>query len=110
MTTLEEKYTHTILLTLLDKPKQRKTEFLQSISRSSSMSKRLDELVDAGLVESVRDTFDYNTKWISLTQRGRDVAIMLKCIYQIMDDSKGFKEVMGMDSEIADSEESQAQD
>jgi hypothetical protein len=50
------------------------------------MNHRLDELEKADLVTIRRDTFDYNTKWVSLTQRGRDVAILLRYISSIMYD------------------------
>ncbi len=77
---LEEKYSHQIMLSLLVKPRQRKTDLLSSISKSSCMSRRLDELVDAGLVKIERDTYDYNTKWVSLTSRGQRVADLISLI------------------------------
>jgi len=86
MSPLEERHSHAILLSLLDQDCQRKTDLLQKISRSSSMNHRLDELEKADLVTIRRDTFDYNTKWVSLTQRGRDVAILLRYISSIMYD------------------------
>lgn len=77
---LEKKYSHDILLSLLANPRQKKTDLLQSISKSSSMPHRLDELEDAGLVIVERDTYDYNTKWVRLSDRGIKVAELLSLI------------------------------
>jgi len=98
MAKLDIPYNVQILLSLLDNPKQRKTELLRSISHSSSMSGKLDELVDAGLVESTRDTFDYNTKWITLTQHGREVALLFSCLDLIINHDAPFEQLMGFDS------------
>jgi len=80
---LEERYSHQILLSLFVKPRQKKTELLSSISKSSCMSRRLDELVQADLVKIERDTYDYNTKWVSLTKRGEKVAELISQIQVI---------------------------
>jgi DNA-binding MarR family transcriptional regulator len=77
---LEKKYSHDIMLSLLANPRQKKTDLLQSISKSSSMPRRLDELEEAGLVEVERDTYDYNTKWVRLTDKGAKVAELLSLI------------------------------
>ena len=77
---LEKKYSHDIMLSLLASPRQKKTDLLQSISKSSSMPRRLEELEEAGLVEIERDTYDYNTKWVRLTDRGIKVAELLSLI------------------------------
>jgi len=77
---LEKKYSHDIMLSLLANPRQKKTDLLQSISKSSSMPRRLEELEEAGLVEIERDTYDYNTKWVRLTDRGIKVAELLSLI------------------------------
>ena len=77
---LEEKYSHRIMLSLLVKPRQWETDLLSSISKSSCMSRRLDDLVEAGLVKVERDTYDYNTKWVSLTSRGLRVADLISLI------------------------------
>ncbi len=74
---LEEKYSQRIMLSLLSNPRQKKTELLQSISKSSCMSRRLDSLVDAGFVSIQRDTFEFNTQWVTLTPRGMKVAELL---------------------------------
>jgi DNA-binding MarR family transcriptional regulator len=47
------------------------------------MSRRLDELVQADLVKIERDTYDYNTKWVSLTKRGEKVAELISQIQVI---------------------------
>ncbi len=78
---LEKKYSHDILLSLLAHPRQKKTDLLQSISKSSSMPRRLDELEEAGLVIVERDTYDYNTKWVRLSERGIKVAELLSLIH-----------------------------
>ncbi len=77
---LEKKFSHDIMLSLLKNPRQKKTDLLQSISKSSSMPHRLEELEEAGLVEIERDTYDYNTKWVRLTPRGIKVAELLSLI------------------------------
>lgn len=77
---LEKKYSHDIMLSLLKNPRQKKTDLLQSISKSSSMPHRLEELEEAGLVEIERDTYDFNTKWVRLTPRGIKVAELLSLI------------------------------
>lgn len=77
---LEKKYSHDIMLSLLKNPRQKKTDLLQSISKSSSMPHRLEELEEAGLVEVERDTYDFNTKWVRLTPRGIKVAELLSLI------------------------------
>jgi len=77
---LEKKYSHDIMLSLLENPHQKKTDLLQSISKSSSMPHRLKELEEAGLVEIERDTYDFNTKWVRLTPRGIKVAELLSLI------------------------------
>lgn len=80
---LEGRYSHEIMLSLLSNPRQRKTELLRSISKSSSMSNRLDDLEEADLVKVVRDTYDYNTKWVSLTERGQKVAELIGVIQYV---------------------------
>ncbi|MBO7351508.1 MAG: hypothetical protein J6U12_01100 [Candidatus Methanomethylophilaceae archaeon] len=77
---LEKKFSHDIMLSLLKNPRQKKTDLLQSISKSSSMPHRLEELEEAGLVEIERDTYDFNTKWVRLTPRGIKVAELLSLI------------------------------
>jgi len=74
---LEEKYSHQIMLSLLNNPRQKKTELLQSISKSSCMPRRLKVLEEAGFVEVERDTFDNNIKWVCLTERGTRIAELL---------------------------------
>jgi DNA-binding HxlR family transcriptional regulator len=81
---LEEKYSHAILLTLLENPYQKKTDLLQNISKSSCMPNRLSELERYGLVQITRNTFNYNTKLVSLTERGEKVALLLKQIYELI--------------------------
>ena len=83
---LEERYSHDILIRLLESGSMMKTELLRSVSKSSSMIGRLERLEEAGLVETYNDTFSYNTKWVSLTSKGLEVARLLKQIRDIMDD------------------------
>ena len=77
---LEKKFSHDIMLSLLKNPRQKKTDLLQSISKSSSKPHRVEELEEAGLVEIERDTYDFNTKWVRLTPRGIKVAELLSLI------------------------------
>ncbi len=83
---LEERYSHDILIRLLESGSMMKTELLRSVSKSSSMIGRLERLEEAGLVETYNDTFSYNTKWVSLTSKGLEIARLLKQIRDIMDD------------------------
>lgn len=86
---LEKKYSHDIMLSLLKNPRQKKTDLLQSISKSSSMPHRLEELEEAGLVEIERDTYDFNTKWVRLTPRGIKVAELLSLIrFEVQQDDE----------------------
>lgn len=99
---LEERYSHDILIRLLDCGAATKTELLRSISKSSCMIGRLDHLEEAGLVETYNDTFSYNTKWVSLTSKGEEVARLLKQIRDIMDPepvTAGVHRETGWDSE-----------
>lgn len=86
---LEKKFSHDIMLSLLKNPRQKKTDLLQSISKSSSMPHRLEELEEAGLVEIERDTYDFNTKWVRLTPRGIKVAELLSLIrFEVQQDDE----------------------
>lgn len=82
---LEERYSHDILIRLLESGTMMKTELLRSVSKSSCMIGRLERLEEAGLVETYNDTFSYNTKWVSLTAKGSAVARLIKQIHDIMD-------------------------
>lgn len=86
MNPLEERYSHDILIRLLESGSMMKTELLRGISKSSCMIGRLDRLEEAGLVMTYNDTFSYNTKWVSLTAKGTEVARLLKQINDIMND------------------------
>ena len=68
---LEGKYSHEILLSLYKTGKQRKTDLLRNISKSSCMLQRFDDLEQAGLLKIENDTFNHNTKWVSLTEKGK---------------------------------------
>ena len=82
---LEERYSHDILIRLLECGSMMKTELLRSVSKSSCMIIRLEHLEEAGLVQTYNDTFSHNTKWVSLTAKGEEVARLLKIIGDIMD-------------------------
>ncbi|MCL2149213.1 MAG: hypothetical protein FWH47_07750 [Methanomassiliicoccaceae archaeon] len=83
---LEERFTHSILISLYEQDKQKKTTLLSSISRSSSIGKRIDNLERNGLIHITIDRFNKNTNWIELTDKGRDVSKMLIYIYQRMNE------------------------
>ncbi|MDR3074545.1 MAG: hypothetical protein LBU30_00730 [Candidatus Methanoplasma sp.] len=74
MANLEGRYCHDILLSLMINGRQKKTSLLRDISKSSSMSKRADELEKEGLIRIIPDNFDKNSKWVELTEKGRTVA------------------------------------
>jgi DNA-binding HxlR family transcriptional regulator len=78
------KYAQTILLVLLDSGEQKKTTLMRNVSKSSSMQVRMDALENSGLISVRSDNFDHNTKWVGLTDRGKDVAVLLKQISDIM--------------------------
>lgn len=82
---LEERYSHEVLIILLNNGRMMKTDLLRSVSKSSCMIGRLDRLRDAGLVEIENDTFSNNTKWVTLTPKGEKVARLLEQVKSIMD-------------------------
>lgn len=84
---LEERYSHDIMIRLLDNGRMMKTELLRGISKSSCMIGRLEHLEEHGLVVTYNDTFSYNTKWVSLTESGVKVARLLKEIRAVMEGS-----------------------
>lgn len=82
---LEERFTHAILMSLYRRNKQKKTALLSTISKSSSIGKRIDALEENGLITVTIDRFDNNTKWIELTERGQKISELLVEIYEIID-------------------------
>ena len=85
---LEERNAQTILIVLLEGGEQKKTTLMRQVSKSSSMQSRMDSLESSGLIETRTDSFSYNTKWVGLTEKGRNVAILLKQIHEIMKNRK----------------------
>ncbi len=75
---LESKYSQEILVFLLDNGQQKKTSLMRIVSKSSSMQMRMDSLEESGLILCRNDSFNYNTKWICLTEKGECVAKLLK--------------------------------
>ena len=86
---LEERYSHEIMIALLTNGRMMKTDLLRSVSKSSCMIGRLDRLEEAGLVEIVNDRFSNNTKWVSLTPKGKKVARLLEQLAEAMDEGSG---------------------
>ena len=81
---LEERFTHSILISLFYNNNQKKTSLLNEISKSSSIIGRVEDLEKEGLVKVTIDRFNNNTKWVSLTEKGRDVAALLIDIRKIL--------------------------
>ncbi len=83
---LEERYAQKVLLVLLENGEQKKTTLMRMVSKSSSMQARMDALELNGLIRTRSDSFNYNTKWVDLTEKGKDVAVLLKQISEIMEE------------------------
>jgi predicted transcriptional regulator len=83
---LEERFTHSILISLFDCGKQKKTVLLSNISRSSSIGKRIDSLETNGLIHITVDRFNKNTNWIELTDKGKEVSRLLIEIHLRMEE------------------------
>jgi DNA-binding MarR family transcriptional regulator len=71
---LEEKYTHELLAVLLLNGTQRKTTLARAVTMSSTVHSKIDLLEKAGFVSTQADKYDKNTKWVSLTPTGENVA------------------------------------
>jgi predicted transcriptional regulator len=50
------------------------------------MGKRIDDLEESGLIHITVDRFNKNTNWIELTNKGRDISVMLVNIYRRMNE------------------------
>ena len=81
---LEERFTHSILISLLENGTQKKTALLKEISFSSCIAKRIDSLEENGLIKITVDRFNKNTKWIELTDKGKEVSTHLLKIEKIL--------------------------
>jgi DNA-binding PadR family transcriptional regulator len=71
------------LLSLLNNRHQKKTALLKSISLSSCIPKRIDDLEKQGLITTTTKRFEKNAKWIELTPLGEAVAQHLSMIYEL---------------------------
>ena len=86
---LEERYTHSILISLYKNGIQKKTSLLNEISKSSCIGQRVMALEEAGLVKVTVDRFNKNSKWIELTEKGRSITIHILEINFLLKDSCG---------------------
>lgn len=81
---LEEKHMLSILLYLDRMSPVMKSDIYNDISRASTMSAKLDDLRDLGLVEFF-STVRASTNVIVITDKGREVAAIIKDIVNIID-------------------------
>ncbi len=79
---LEKKHAMKVMMTVYEKGSTNKTELVESItSGAGSVSTRIDELSDAGLLRIEEETVRPFRKMVSLTDRGVEVAQLVASIH-----------------------------